>query len=237
MLWERVWLRHQGVSETWHQSPDLYHWQQTITWRSSSAPTKIWAGTKDKLGTKFLHINLALDSKIPTQLDAKVLVLRRGCSERVCALGMCLEIQSHEANRCSRLDQLTHRGGRAELGLQHQALQSSPCRLLGNNELNHHLAVLQLPGKAGRPSGFQAHWSQSCQSHKKPQDGSRRVSSTLPYSAACQKFSDPRAFPFHGKCWNLGFVPIWNETRFCYIEILHEMTFHGTALLIDADCM
>lgn len=25
------------------------------------------------------------------------------------------------------------------------------------------------------------------------------------------------------KCWNLGFIPIWNETRFCSIKILHKM--------------
>lgn len=56
----------------------------------------------------FLHTSLVLDSKSPTELDTEVSVLRRGCSERVCTLGMPLEIQSHEANRCSRLDQLTH---------------------------------------------------------------------------------------------------------------------------------
>lgn len=102
----------------------------------------------------FLHIHLALNSKTPTELDTKVSVLRRGCSERVCTSGMHLEIQIHEANRCSRLDQLTYRGGRAELGPQHQPLQRSPCRPLGNDEQNHQLAALQLPRKAGDPVVF-----------------------------------------------------------------------------------
>lgn len=74
----------------------------------------------------------------------------------------------------------------------------------------------------GRCCDFQAHWSQSCQSHGKPLDERLRVSSTLPCLAACQKCSDPRVFPFMEKCWNLGFIPIWNKTRFCNIKILHK---------------
>lgn len=63
-------------------------------------------------------------------------------------------IQSYEANRCSRWDQLTHRAGRAGRGLQHQALQSSPYRLLGNDKLSHQLAALQLPRNVGDPVAF-----------------------------------------------------------------------------------
>lgn len=90
---------------------------------------------------------------------------------------------------------------------------------------------LAAPQESGRPCGFQGHWSQSCQSHGKPWDESLRVSSTVPSPAACQKCSDPEGSPFHGKCWNLGFIPIWNETRFCNIEILHKMKWLFTAQL------
>lgn len=151
VLWERVWLNHQGVSETRDQSQGLHQQEQTITRRSSSLWLKIWVGTKGKSTTKLLLINLALSSKTPAEyqgwLNSKVPVLIRGCSERVCTLGSLWEIQSREAKTCSRLDQVTQGGGRE--GLQHQALQRPPCGMLGNDELNHHFAALQLPGKMG----------------------------------------------------------------------------------------
>lgn len=55
VLWERVWLSCQGVSETWYHSQGLHQWQQITTWRSSSALTKIWAGTKDMSATWIWH--------------------------------------------------------------------------------------------------------------------------------------------------------------------------------------
>lgn len=225
VLWERVWLSHQGVSETWDQSEDLHQWEQTTTQRSSSLWLKIWIGTKGKAATKFLLINLAFSSKTPTEyqgwLNTKLPVLIRRCSERVCTLGMHWEIQRGEAKWWSRLNQGTQ-GGRRE-GLQHQALQRSPCGLLGNDELNHQFAALQHPGKMREPVVFRLTGPSPASHMENPGMRSLRVSSTLPCSAACQKCSDPRVFAFMEKCWNLAFIPIWNETRFCNIKILHKM--------------
>lgn len=84
----------------------------------------------------------------------------------------------------------------------------------------HSLAASQ---EHGRPYGFQAFWSQSHLSRGKLWDGRSRLFGTLPSPAAWQKCSDPKGFPFHGKCWNSGFIPNWNETKFCKIEIVHKM--------------
>lgn len=138
----------------------------------------------------------------------------------VYTLGMHLEIQRHEANTGSRLDWLTHRGQRAERRPQHWTLQRSLCRLLGNDELNHQLIALQLPKKAGDPAVFRLTGPKS---HGKPWDERLGISSTFPSPAVRQKCGDPMGFPFHGKCWNLGFFPNWNGTRFCNSEILRNM--------------
>lgn len=140
-------------------------------------------------------MNLALDSKTPTELHMKVSVLRRGCSERVSTLGTRLEIQSHEANRCSRLDQLTHRGGREELGLQHQALQSSPCRLLGNHELNHLLAALQLPRKVRDPV-FRLTGPSPASQIVSPEMGDPGFPAPSLFQQPARNSVTPRVFPF-----------------------------------------
>lgn len=123
------------------------------------------------------------------------------------------------------LDQLMHGGGKAELGIQHWALQDSLRKLLGwgTESPAHNLPALQ---EGGKRCGFQAHCSWSCKSRVKSW-----VSSILPSPAACQKHSDPKGFSFHGKCWNLGFIPIWKATRFCKIEILRKIKWLFTAQL------
>lgn len=165
------------------------------------------------------YMNLALDAKALTELGAKFLVLRMGCSLQEYAWKPKAMKQT-----LYRLDQLMHGGGKAELGIQRRVLQDSLCKLLGwgTESPAHNLPALQ---EGGKRCGLQAHCSWSCYSHVK------WVSSILPSPTACQKHSDPKGFSFHGKCWNLGFIPIWKAGRFCKIKILHKIKWLFTAQL------
>lgn len=49
----------------------------------------------------------------------------------------------------------------------------------------------------------------------------------------------PKGFPFHGKMWKFRFHSNlkWNQILQYQNPPQNEITFHSTALLIDADCM
>lgn len=140
-LWD-LWVSGSASAEANHYMEVKFTLTKVLSRHQRQISYKVFAY---KLGTQLQN-----STEYQGWLNIKVPVLIRGPSESVCTLGMHQEIQRCEAKRCSRLVQVTQRGGRE--GLQNQALQRSPCGLLGNDGLQ--FAALQLPGKMGNPVTF-----------------------------------------------------------------------------------